>query len=178
MGDNTNMKIYIGALIVVLLQVLLGPIISINAVVPNFLLAYAIVCIVLRPDKLHITFAFLMGFIYDLVFSGPVGAMSFVMVVFSFIVSQILLKMKVMNLGLSLLVLFLSLFFVELFYGMFQASITVSASFIEVLAYRVLPCSIFDIILAFIMFAIMGRIIAPPVDINQGKVNTRRDSSR
>lgn len=178
MSDSTNMKIYIGALTVILLQVLVGPIISINAVVPNFLLAYTIVCIVLRPDKLHLTFAFIMGMIYDLVFSGPVGAMAFVMVVFAFIVSKVLLKFNVMNLGISLCIIGLSSIFVEFFYGVFQASITVSAGFFDILAYRVLPCSIFDIILAFIMFAIMGRIIAPPMTVNQDGINRTNNRTR
>ena len=71
MEDNTNIKIYIGSLIVIFLQVFLGPIISINSVVPNMLLSYTIVCIVLRPDKMHLIFAFIMGLVYDLVCSGP-----------------------------------------------------------------------------------------------------------
>ena len=87
-----------------------------------------------------------MGLIYDLVFSGPVGAMAFVMVVFSFIVSKILLKLPSINLGISLITILFSVFFVELFYGIFQASLTVNASFFEILSYRVVPCTILYIL--------------------------------
>lgn len=167
-ADNSNMKIYIGALIVIALQLFIGPIISINAVVPNLLLAYTIVCIVIRPDKMHLTFAFIMGLIFDLCFNGPVGAMAFVMVVFSFIVAKVLLRIEEVNLIISLLTIGLSVFFVELFYGVFQASISVSAGFMEIFAYRILPCTIYDLILAFVMFAIMARVIAPPVVANDG----------
>lgn len=177
-ADNTNLKIYIGAIIVILLQLFLGSIISINHVLPNFLLAYTIVCIVLRPDKIHLTFAFIMGLIYDLVFSGPVGAMSFVMVVFAFIVSKVLLRLNLINLGISLITILASVFFVELFYGIFQAAITVDASFVDILSYRVLPCSIFDVILAFIMFAIMGKILAPPIGVEDDNISINSDNSR
>lgn len=164
--DSVNTKIYIGGLIVIALQLFIGPIISINAVVPNLLLAYTIVCIVIRPDKMHLVFAFVMGLIYDLCFSGPVGAMAFVMVVFSFIVAKVLLRLPEINLGISLLTIGVSVFFVELFYGVFQMSIMISASFMDILAYRILPCTIYDVILAFVMFAIMARLIAPPVTAN------------
>lgn len=176
--DNTNMKIYIGAIIVILLQLLICSIISINHVFPNFLLAYTIVCIVLRPDKIHLTFAFIMGLIYDLVFAGPVGSMAFVMVVFAFIISKVLIKINASNLALSLLTILISVFFVEVFYGVFQAAILVDAVFVDILAYRVLPCSIFDVICAFIMFAIMGRILAPSVSINDDNLNINPDNRR
>lgn len=169
-NDRSNMTIYIGALVVVALQLFLGPIISINAVVPNFLLAYTIVCIVIRPDKMHLTFAFVMGLIYDLCFNGPVGAMAFVMVVFSFIVAKILLRLEEVNLVISLLTIGLSVFFVELFYGVFQAAFAISAGFIDILAYRILPCTIYDCILALIMFVIMVRLISvseTPTNIGQ-----------
>lgn len=177
--DSVNTKIYIGGLIVVILQLFLGPIISINAVVPNLLLAYTIVCIVIRPDKMHLIFAFVMGLIYDLCFNGPVGAMAFVMVVFSFIVAKVLLRLPEINLGISLLTIGFSVFFVELFYGILQVSIMVNASLVDVLAYRILPCTIYDVILAFIMFAIMARLIAPPVtasDTIQSSVNEVKTS--
>ena len=167
--DTANTKIYVGVLIVVALQLFIGPIISINAVVPNLLLAYTIVCIVIRPEKMHLIFAFAMGLIFDLCFNGPVGAMAFVMVVFSFIVAKVLLRFDEINLGISLLTIGLSVFFVELFYGVFQVSIMVDASFMDVLAYRILPCTIYDVILAFVMFAIMVRLIAPPVTANTVK---------
>ena len=169
-NDRSNMTIYIGALVVVALQLFLGPIISINAVVPNFLLAYTIVCIVIRPDKMHLTFAFVMGLIYDLCFNGPVGAMAFAMVVFSFIVAKILLRLEEVNLVISLLTIGLSVFFVELFYGVFQAAFAINAGFIDILAYRILPCTIYDCILALIMFVIMVRLISvteAPTNIGQ-----------
>ena len=169
-NDRSNMTIYIGALVVVALQLFLGPIISINAVVPNFLLAYTIVCIVIRPDKMHLTFAFVMGLIYDLCFNGPVGAMAFAMVVFSFIVAKILLRLEEVNLVISLLTIGLSVFFVELFYGVFQAAFAINAGFIDILAYRILPCTIYDCILALIMFVIMVRLISvseTPTNIGQ-----------
>lgn len=160
-NDGSTLRIYISAIVVLLLQLFLAPIISINAVVPNFFLAYTIVVVVVRPDKMHIGFAFLMGLLFDLICSGPVGAMAFVMVVFSFIISKILLRLENANFVVMLLIIALSVFFVELFYGVVQVSFLLDASFVDVLFYRVLPCSLYDIILAFLMFPIMIRLISP-----------------
>lgn len=168
-NDNSNIKIYIGALIMIILQLFVGPIISINAIVPNLLLAYTVVCVVSRPDKLHLGFAFVMGLLFDLVCNGPVGAMAFVMLITSFIMFKILNKLKKVNLGISLLVIFASILFCELFYGVFQISLSLNTGLIDVLAYRILPCTIYDTILSFIMFAVMIRIIAPPVTTNRSE---------
>lgn len=175
---NPNIRIYIGALIMVVLQLFVGPIISINAIVPNFLLGYTIVCIVARPDKMHLGFAFLMGLIYDLVCNGPVGAMAFVMLIFAFIIMKVLQRIENINLAVSLLVIFISVFFIEIFYGAFQVSLTVNVSFLDIIAYRVLPCTIYDSILAFIMFAVMIRIIAPPVTTKADSINQNITNSR
>lgn len=172
--DNSNMIIYVGALIVVALQLFLGPIISINSVVPNFLLAYTIVCVVIRPEKMHLTFAFLMGLLFDLCFNGPVGAMAFVMVVFSFIVAKILLRLEEVNLIISMITIFFSVFFVELFYGVFQAAFAINAGFVDILAYRILPCTIYDCILALVMFVIMVRLIT----VKESPKNIGATSSR
>ena len=177
-AQNTNIRIYIGALIMVILQLFVGPIISINAIVPNFLLAYTIVCVVARPEKMHLGFAFIMGLIYDIVCNGPVGAMAFVMVIFAFIISKVLQRIENINLAVSLLTIFVSVFFVEVFYGVFQLSLTVNVSFLDIIAYRVLPCTIYDSILAFIMFAVMIRIIAPPVTTKTDATNQNFTNSR
>ena len=60
-NDGSAIRIYICAIVLVLLQLFLAPIISINAIVPNFILAYVIVVTVVRPDKMALGFAFIMG---------------------------------------------------------------------------------------------------------------------
>ena len=54
MQDNARIKIYIGSIIMVVLQLIIAPIISINAIVPNFLLAFTISCAIARPDLNHL----------------------------------------------------------------------------------------------------------------------------
>lgn len=177
-SDNVNIRVYIGALIMVLLQLFIGPIISINAIVPNLLLAYTIVCVVVRPDKMQLGFAFIMGLIFDIICGGPVGAMAFAMTVFSFIVNKVLVKIENINLLISLLIMFISVLFVEIFYGAFQISLNLSVSIIDVLAYRVLPCTIYDTILCFIMFAVMIKLIAPPVTTKTDSYTNTISNSR
>lgn len=176
-NDFSLLRIYICGLVVVLLQLFLAPIISINAVVPNFILAYAIVVMVVRPDKMALGFAFIMGLLFDLICNGPVGSMAFVMIIVCFIICKILTRLENPNFVLMLIVIALSVLFIEFFYGVFQVSLTVNAGFIDLLAYRVLPCSLYDMILAFLMFPIMIRLISPLTYTsvpNQNSVNNSR----
>ena len=112
---------------------------------------------------MHLIFAFLMGLMFDILFNGVVGVMAFVLLICCFIVSRFLLRIEEINLGISLLVVTVTIFFAEMFYGMFQAAFTVNAAILDVLSYKILPCTIYDIILAFVFFALMVRLIAPPV---------------
>lgn len=176
LSGDFRVKLFAGSIIMVVLQLFLAPIISINAVIPNFLLAYMVACIVARPDTNHLVFAFAMGVFFDIFTSGPVGAMSFVMVIISFFVSIILRRIENVNLAISIITIILAIFCSELIYGVFQMSIFVDQSFIDILAFRVLPCALYDVILGIIMFPIVLRYLAPAV--TTGNFNEEIDNTR
>lgn len=156
-----NAKLLIGALIMTVLQVLFAPVITINSIVPNFMLAFVIACAVATPDENHLVFAFIMGLLYDLISGGPVGGMAFACVVVSFIVSLVLSKIPVNNLGISIVAIIVAILVVEFIYGLFQIGLYVDVTFLDILTYRVLPCTMYDIILGIIMFPIMVKISMP-----------------
>lgn len=162
-ADNFRIKILIGAIVMVVLQLFLAPIISINAIVPNFLMAFTIVCTVARPDKSHLLFAFIMGLLFDLLSNGPVGAIAFAMVVVCFAVSFIVSKIQNINLVISIITIILAIFFTELIYGVFQMSLYVDSSFVDIIAFRVLPCTLYNVILGLIMLPILLRLLLPPI---------------
>lgn len=165
-NENYKIKMFTGAIIMVVLQLFLAPVISINTVVPNFLLAFTISCIVARPDRSHILFSFVMGILFDIFTSGPVGAMSFVLVAVSFAVSLILRKIENVNFAISIITIILCIFCSELIYGAFQMALLVNSSFVEILSFRVLPCTLYDVILGVIIFPIVLRLLVPPITTN------------
>ena len=159
-------KLLVGALIMIILQVLLAPIITISSIVPNFMLAFTIACVVSRPDQNHLVFAFVMGLIYDLTSSGPVGAMAFAMVLVCFVASIVITKIPSNSFAISMIAIILSVIFVETIYGVFQLALSLDTSFIDILTYRVLPCTMYDLILSIIMLPIMAKILSPRINPN------------
>lgn len=159
--DNSKIKIFIGAIVMIILQVFLAPIISISSVIPNFLLAYTIAVVVARPDQNHLVFAFFMGLIFDFITNGPVGSMAFIMVLFAFISSLILNRISNINLTISILIIILAVFLIELCYGTFMVSLQIDSTFIDMLKFRVLPCTLYDVILGVVIFPIMVKLITP-----------------
>lgn len=162
-NSNSKVKIFIGAVFVILLQVFLSPIISINNVLPNFIVAFTISVIVARPDQQHLFFAFIMGLIYDFVTFGPVGSMAFVLLAVTFILSKILVRIEELNTAINVLAIVLSLLIIETVYGAFQVSLILDASFVEMLVYRAFPCGVYDIIICLVFFPIMVKLLQPVV---------------
>ena len=69
----------IGAIIAVLLQIALAPNIALFGVVPNFIMAYVLIVSIVCPDQSGPVFAFVLGLLFDLLGTGPVGAMAFLL---------------------------------------------------------------------------------------------------
>ena len=63
----------IGAIIAVVLQIALAPNIALFGVVPNFIMAYVLIVSIVCPDQSGPVFAFVLGLLFDLLGTGPVG---------------------------------------------------------------------------------------------------------
>ena len=79
----------IGAIIAVVLQIALAPNIALFGVVPNFIMAYVLIVSIVCPDQSGPVFAFVLGLLFDLLGTGPVGAMAFLLTGVSFLAKRI-----------------------------------------------------------------------------------------
>ena len=109
----------LGAVIAVLLQVVVAPNIALASALPNFVLAYALVLAVVRPDRTGPMLAFVLGLVFDLLGSGPVGAMAFLLVLVTFLASRAFSVLDNDTLFMPLVILVVSTLVVELFYAVF-----------------------------------------------------------
>lgn len=150
----------VGAVAVVLLQMLLAPAITIAVATPNLILAYVLVVALVCPERDTVVFAFVMGLIYDLLGSGPVGAMALVCIAFSFALSRLQRVLHNDTLFVPLVLLIAGVFLADISYGILQIACGVDVGFLNSLIYRSLPCAVYDTVIAVVLFPLAVRIAA------------------
>lgn len=150
----------IGAVLVVLLQMLLAPALTIAVATPNFILAYVLVVALVCPERDTVVFAFAMGIIYDLLGSGPVGAMALVCIAFSFALSRLQRFFHNDTLFIPIVLLIAGVFLADISYGVLQIACGVDVGFLNSLIYRSLPCAVYDTVIAVVLFPLAVRVAA------------------
>lgn len=147
----------VGAVVAVLLQVLLAPHIAIGYGIPSFPVVLCIVAAIMNPRFYSCLLPFAMGLAFDLVSGGPLGAMAFSLTAFSMgaawfyeRVNNDTVFMAVVNLAIGLLL-------VELCYGIFLLFFGYGTNPFEAFALRILPCFLYDLVLAVALYLIINR---------------------
>lgn len=153
----------IGALVAVLVQVLVAPHIAVGFAVPNFMAAFALVVAVARSESAGLALPFIVGLAYDLVSGGPVGAMAFAVTAVSSATAWAHRRAGNDTLFMALFVLVVGVLAVEVAYGAFILMLGYSASLLEALAYRVVPCFVYDAIIAVVLYLVLARLMRPEV---------------
>lgn len=110
----------IGAIIAVVLQIALAPNIALFGVVPNFIMAYVLIVSIVCPDQSGPVFAFVLGLLFDLLGTGPVGAMAFLLTGVSFLAKRIFMLVNNDTLFMPLLLAAISTLVIELLYAAFM----------------------------------------------------------
>ena len=149
--------VIVGAIVAVILQIVLAPYIAIGPGMPNFVVIFAVVVAVAAPHSYGCILPFAMGMAFDLTSGGPVGAMSFSLTLFTFLLARYFGHIGNDSLFMSLAFIALGVLLVELSYGGFNASL------FEALAYRIAPCFVYDLVVAFVLFPLVGRFVQPAV---------------
>ena len=139
-----RIALVVGAVLAVFLQVALAPYIAIGPAMPNFIVIFAVIAAVSRPHVFGALLPFAMGLAFDLISGGPVGAMAFSLTAFSYLVARLFASLENDTLFMPLAMMALGLFLVELAYGIFLMLFGYNAGLFEALAYRVVPCFIYD----------------------------------
>lgn len=153
----------VGAVIVVLLQIIVAPNIALFSAMPNFLLAYAMVVAIVRPHAPALVLAFVLGLAANLFGSGPVGSLAFLFVLMTFLASRAFLVLDNDTLFMPLAVFAVSALLIELLYAAFLLGLGVDASALDAFVYRALPCALYDCVVGLIMYPLVVRfVVAPP----------------
>ena len=127
-----------------LLQTIVAPNITIGGVAPNFLLAAAIVGAYITSPRTGVIIGFILGFVFDLLSSGPIGAMTLIMSLLCFAFPKITSTMKVEGIGAWIAFVAISALAVNLIYAIIMAFAGAGSSFFTALLYKTLPSTIYD----------------------------------
>ena len=154
-----RMIIVVGAIFAALLQAFLAPNIAIGYAVPNFAVAFCLAVAIARADIFGPVLPFVLGLVYDLMSGGPVGAMAFSLTAFSMLAAWLFQRANNDTVFMAIAVLLLGVVLVELTYGMFYLLFGYAAGFFEALVYRILPCFVYDAVLALLLYLVLARFL-------------------
>lgn len=170
--SRSNIVYIIGSVIFVFLQIFLSPLIAINNITPNFIFIFTIVCSIVRFNKPSLFFIFILGMINDFFTSGLIGSASFSLVLTIFVITNLMKTLSRTNFLITGVSIFLSCFLSELIYGLLQIFILMESSFIDMIAYIIIPCCFYNFIVSLLLFPIIKRLIKGPKIAKQSVANS------
>ena len=163
----------IGALIAVVLQVALAPNIALFGVVPNFIMAYALAVAIGCPDQSGPVFFFVLGLLFDLLGSGPVGAMAFLLLAVAMLAKRAYLLLDNDTLFIPLLLITASTLVIEVFYAVFMMAFGAGVGLLDALVFRALPCTVYSGLIGLVLYPIVVRVLGQPIQQQPGMPHLR-----
>lgn len=144
--------------IIVVIQIVFAPILSVFAVVPNFIVAFVMVLAVLRrPDSTY-GYAFVLGLIADLLSQTPVGLTSLLLLIATFALSRVFEVLDDSNIAMPTIAFASAMFIFEFIFMIVLLIAGYQGGFIELFLQRVLPATVFNTVIAAILFIVMRRL--------------------
>ncbi len=159
-AERNNLIVAVGAVAAVLLQTVVAPALSFSGAQPNFLLAYVLVVAIVRPLEAGPVLPFVLGLLFDLMGTGPVGGMAFLFVLVSFVAARAFSVLDNDTLFMPLTIFAVSALAVEMLYGGLLIMLGFSASPLDAFLYRALPCTLFDCVVGLVLYPILTRLLA------------------
>ena len=162
MDNGRNLLVVVlGAVVAFVLQIVVAPYIPIMSAMPNFVAVYAMLLAVARPQIPSYVAAFVLGLLFDLISGAPVGALAFSLTLCCAIAASVFNVLNNDTLFVGFLALAVGLVLAELCYGVFMLALGYNAGIAEALVFRALPCAVYDIVFAFVLYPLMLRLFAP-----------------
>lgn len=152
-----RIAIIVGAALAILLQIALAPYIAIMSAMPNFVIVFVMIVAVSRPYSYGAALPFVLGLLYDLTAGGPVGAMAFSLTAFSYVTARLYVAFENDTLFMPLAMIGLGSLATELSYGLFLMLNGYNASLFEAIAYQVVPCFAYDLVIGVILYLFTSR---------------------
>lgn len=155
-----NIVVAVGAVVAVVLQVAVAPNIALFSAQPNVLLAYVLVVAIVRPHDAGPVLPFVLGLVYDLLGTGPVGGMAFLFVLASFLASRAFAVLDNDTVFMPLTILVAATFVVEMLYGALLMALGLGVNPLDAFLYRALPCSLYDCVVGLVLYPLFARLLA------------------
>ena len=156
-GDSV--RIFIGAVLAVLLQVLISPNIAIFHAMPNLLVVYTLIVAMVAPGSSHVVLAFCMGMISDLLGYGPVGAMPLLLMLACVAASRIHGAFANGTLFIPLVVLAVAILLIEFLYAFIAVGVA-GTSPLDAFVYRALPCTLYNCVIGLVLYPLAARFFS------------------
>ncbi len=160
MGDKNYFVLFVGCFVAFVLQIAIAPAVALFSAQPNFLLAFAVVIAIVAPGTAGPILPFVLGLLYDLTGSGPVGGMALLLVIACFIASRAFMVLDNDTVFMPIAIFVVVALVVEMSYGLLLMACGLSANPVEALLNRALPCALYDCAVGLVIYPIMARLLA------------------
>lgn len=156
-----NLFIVLGAVVVTLLQLVVAPYLTVFNALPNFMAAYAMVVAVLRPRSGRtVILSFAMGLLFNLFVGGVLGSYSVVLILAAAGASFAMRAIANNTFFQPLAVMAVGMVLVEVAYLVVLQASGLQVGFFQALAFRALPCAIYDVLAGALIYLVMSRLAA------------------
>lgn len=162
-----NIPVIVAAFLALAVQVVITPALSIELIRPNALFAFTAVLAIVRPNNASIVTAFALGTVGGLLSSHPLGLMAAVLTVVTFLVTQVFSIIDNENVFMIAASLAIAMFLTELAYGFLLVQFDLNVSFFRLFIYGILPCALYDSVLAFVLYPLVRRFVGAPAAATQ-----------
>lgn len=167
---NRDNKILAATLVIcVILQLMVAPNIRIALATPNFLLIATVISAILKGPRFGCTVGFIAGLLFDLITTGPFGAMCAILTIAGFLVGRFARGLILESMWMTIALVAICTLVAEFFYVVLLAIMGDVSSFGVALWSRMLPSALYDMVFAIIAFVLLRRFLTPlsgrsPVD--------------
>lgn len=146
------------SIVVVIIQVVFAPILTVFSAVPSFIVSFVLVLSIMRrPDTTYV-YAFVLGLIADLLSHTPVGLTPLLLLVSVFCLSRAFEVLDDSSVAMPLIALTVTLLAFEILFAVGLLVLGYQGSILDMLAQRVLPATVLNALIAALLFAIMRRL--------------------
>lgn len=150
---------FIACVLGFVLQVFLAPNIAINGISPNIMLIALAPVALTTSQRASVIAGFLMGFLFDLLGAGPIGVMALVMAVVGFTLPLLIKSISTQSFVSWMIVMAICCFGSFFAYDIVCSIIGYETSFLSSILYKVLPWTIYTLVIAALVFPIMRRLL-------------------
>ncbi|MDR1358910.1 MAG: rod shape-determining protein MreD [Coriobacteriales bacterium] len=151
--------VIVSAVIALVLQLVLAPVITLFGVVPNFVLVVVIITAMHNGPVRSLVMGFALGLVLDFCSLGPLGALALVLTILAYAVSSLNKGVFTGGIVVDMIILLAALIAGEFLISVIYAIVGANPEFLLSLVQRVLPAIAYDAIIGLILMLIYNAVV-------------------